>query len=393
MPNLPISQLPLATSGQPQSWMAIVNYDVDPSGTTNKIYFSALTEQFSGSTGTSGTSGTSGTDGSSGTSGSSGISGSSGTDGSSGTSGISGTSGTDGTSGLNGTSGISGVDGTDGSSGSSGTNGTSGTSGSSGTDGTSGTSGSSGTNGTSGTSGSSGTDGTSGTSGSSGTDGTSGTSGSSGTNGTSGTSGSSGTDGTSGTSGSSGTDGTSGSSGTNGTSGTSGSSGTNGTSGTSGTSGISQPFVTGAWGSFISTSDQYVLTANTAYSMSAATQTSGNGVIVSADTRFVVASAGTYNIQFSSQLESTGGGNTQVMDIWLAINGNNVDNSNSQIVGNSNNGKSIAAWNFVEPLNAGDYVELKFSVDDIRLGFSYNPTQINPTRPAIPSVIVTLTQV
>jgi len=43
MPNLPISQLPLATSGQPESWMAIVNYDVDPSGITNKIYFSSLT--------------------------------------------------------------------------------------------------------------------------------------------------------------------------------------------------------------------------------------------------------------------------------------------------------------------------------------------------------------
>ena len=55
MPNLPISQLPLAVSGQPESWMAIVNYDVDPSGITNKIYFSSLTEQFSGSTGSSGT--------------------------------------------------------------------------------------------------------------------------------------------------------------------------------------------------------------------------------------------------------------------------------------------------------------------------------------------------
>ncbi len=95
MPNLPISQLPLATSGQPESWMAIVNYDVDPSGITNKIYFSSLTEQFSGSTGTSGTSGSSGT---SGLNGSSGTSGSSGTDGSSGTSGTSGSSGTSGTS-------------------------------------------------------------------------------------------------------------------------------------------------------------------------------------------------------------------------------------------------------------------------------------------------------
>jgi hypothetical protein len=127
--------------------------------------------------------------------------------------------------------------------------------------------------------------------------------------------------------------------------------------------------------------------------MSAATQTSGNGVIVSADTRFIVASAGTYNLQFSCQIESTGGGSAQTMDIWLAINGNNVDNSNTQVVGNSNNGRSVAAWNFVEPLNAGDYMELKFWVSDVRLGFAYDNTQSNPTRPAIPSVIVTVTQV
>jgi hypothetical protein len=129
MPNLPISQLPLATSGQPESWMAIVNYDVEPSGITNKIYFSALTEQFSGSTGTSGTSGTSGVDGTSGTSG---------IDGTSGTSGVDGTSGTSGSSGTDGTSGTSGSSGTNGTSGSSGTNGTSGTSGISGLSGTTG---------------------------------------------------------------------------------------------------------------------------------------------------------------------------------------------------------------------------------------------------------------
>ena len=109
MPNLPISQLPLAVSGQPESWMAIVNYDVDPSGITNKIYFSSLTEQFSGSTGTSGTSGTSGIDGTSGTSGIDGTSGTSGIDGTSGTSGSSGTSGIDGTSGTSGSSGTSGT--------------------------------------------------------------------------------------------------------------------------------------------------------------------------------------------------------------------------------------------------------------------------------------------
>ena len=90
MPNLPISQLPLALSGQPDSLMVIVNYDVIPSGETNSIYFSALTQQFSGNSGSSGTSGTSGE---SGTSGSSGTSGTSGESGTSGTSGESGTSG------------------------------------------------------------------------------------------------------------------------------------------------------------------------------------------------------------------------------------------------------------------------------------------------------------
>ncbi len=82
MPNLPISLLPLVSSGQPESLMVIVNYDIDPSGVTNSIYFSSLTEQFSGATGTSGSSGSSGTDGSSGSSGTSGSDGSSGTSGS-----------------------------------------------------------------------------------------------------------------------------------------------------------------------------------------------------------------------------------------------------------------------------------------------------------------------
>jgi len=38
-------------------------------------------------------------------------------------------------------------------------------------------------------------------------------------------------------------------------------------------------------------------------------------------------------------------------------------------------------------------MELKFWVSDVRLGFAYDIAQSNPTRPAIPSVIVTVTQV
>lgn len=43
MPNLPISQLPLALSGFSDSWMPIVNYNLDPGGVTYKIPYSAVT--------------------------------------------------------------------------------------------------------------------------------------------------------------------------------------------------------------------------------------------------------------------------------------------------------------------------------------------------------------
>ena len=128
--------------------------------------------------------------------------------------------------------------------------------------------------------------------------------------------------------------------------------------------------------------------------MSANTTTGSNGVTLSANTRFVVASAGTYNLQFSAQLESTGGGSAQTMDIWLAKNGSNVSNSNTQVAINSNNGRLVAAWNFVEELDVNGYLEIKFRVDDVRLGLLHDGGPLtNPTRPAIPSLIVTVTQV
>ena len=46
MANLPISQLPTALSGSPDSLMVIVNYDLVSSGVTYSIPFSALTAQF-----------------------------------------------------------------------------------------------------------------------------------------------------------------------------------------------------------------------------------------------------------------------------------------------------------------------------------------------------------
>ena len=128
--------------------------------------------------------------------------------------------------------------------------------------------------------------------------------------------------------------------------------------------------------------------------MSAATQSSGSGVNVVNGSRFTVTNGGTYNIQFSAQVESTGGGSNQAMDIWLVYNGGILPNSNTQLSVVSNTDRAVAAWNFVEPADAGGYFEIQWRVNDTALQLTYDAGPFtNPTRPAIPSVIVTVTQV
>lgn len=114
MADVRIPDLPLASSGTPESIMVIVNFDVESSGITNSIYFSSLTQQFSGTSGISGLSGVngiSGINGESGLSGISGINGESGISGTNGESGLSGMSGESGLSGMSGESGLSGMKG------------------------------------------------------------------------------------------------------------------------------------------------------------------------------------------------------------------------------------------------------------------------------------------
>lgn len=148
-----------------------------------------------------------------------------------------------------------------------------------------------------------------------------------------------------------------------------------------------------AYGSFLSNVRQSATTNTVAYSISADTTTLSNGITVVDGCKFTVASAGTYNLQFSVQIESTKGGSPETVDIWLSKNGLNVDDSNTQLSLNSNNGKTFAAWNFVESLNSGGYFELKWAASDNAIQLVTLGAQINPTRPAVPSVIVTVTQI
>lgn len=112
---------------------------------------------------------------------------------------------------------------------------------------------------------------------------------------------------------------------------------------------------------------------------------------VSKDTnRIYVAETAVYNIQFSAQLDKTGGGATDVF-IWLRVNGNNLAHSATKIVIDGPNNEIVAAWNWVITLQTGDYFEIAWQSPDTNVILLAAPASGNI--PEIPSVIITVTWV
>ncbi len=118
----------------------------------------------------------------------------------------------------------------------------------------------------------------------------------------------------------------------------------------------------------------------------------GVGVTIVSNSRITVANAGTYNLQFSAQLNKTDSGDDSV-DIWLAKNGTNIDWSSGREWLYGNDAKQVVGWNYIITLVANDYLELMWYSPDADVRIYSEIASTVPTRPAIPSIIATLTQV
>jgi hypothetical protein len=125
------------------------------------------------------------------------------------------------------------------------------------------------------------------------------------------------------------------------------------------------------------------------------TDPDSNGVSIVSNSRITFANSGVYNIEFSVQADRVSGSGTDTIDIWFRKNGANLPESNGVITvsGGAAAAKTIAAWNFMLELVANDYVELIWRTSDTRLELIHEPAGTSPTRPAVPSVIVTAHQV
>jgi len=153
-------------------------------------------------------------------------------------------------------------------------------------------------------------------------------------------------------------------------------------------------FMNNPYGAFQDSTDQTAANTTTAYAITFNTTDFSNGVTLSNSSRVNVTDAGIWNCQFSIQFKNTTN-DTQDVDVWFRKNGTNIDNSNSRF--NLSPRKSsgdpshmIAAMNFFVSLNASDYIEIMWRVSDVGVSIEQYPAGTSPTRPTIPSAIVTM---
>ena len=153
----------------------------------------------------------------------------------------------------------------------------------------------------------------------------------------------------------------------------------------------------GYWGAFWDMTDQTIASTTTAYVVNLGNANAdNNGVSVVSGNQITVANAGVYNIAVSVQVTSV---NVQIHDAWFWFrkNGTDISSSCSQISVPQSHGGTAGALifyvNIFEKMAAGDYVQLVWSASNTDVSLQHVNAATSPTRPDIPSVILTVNQV
>ena len=156
------------------------------------------------------------------------------------------------------------------------------------------------------------------------------------------------------------------------------------------------PTATGYYGAWQDDISQTAAADNTGYAMKFRTaDITPNGISIVSDTQITFANTGIYNIQFSSQFQNLSN-SPQDVTIWLRKSGTDVTGS-AGVVGleaRKNPGDpyhTIAGWNYVLSVVAGEYYELIWSTTDhTNVEMRFYAAGSPP--PSAASVIMTVTQ-
>ena len=100
--------------------------------------------------------------------------------------------------------------------------------------------------------------------------------------------------------------------------------------------------------------------------------------------------AGLYNFQFSAQLAKSNSSIGYAW-IWPRVNGDDIPNSATKVSIAGASSEVVPSWNFVLPMDAGDEFQLMYAFSATSI--SFDAVEAETFCPAIPSVILTVTQV
>ena len=148
------------------------------------------------------------------------------------------------------------------------------------------------------------------------------------------------------------------------------------------------------YGEFFSAVTQTAANTTTAYAVTYSNTDLSNGVTLSNNSRLNVSYPGIYNIQYSLQLANNFTAPIDI-DVWLRKNGTDIANSNSRFGLAQRKGAGdpfhiLGSLNMLQQLAAGDYIELYWRTSDVNGTIQYYAAGTSPTRPAIPSAIVSV---
>ena len=131
------------------------------------------------------------------------------------------------------------------------------------------------------------------------------------------------------------------------------------------------------------TTTQSISVANTPQVVTFNTTDVAHKIVATTSSRFTFNEAGEYDCNFSYTV--TAGAANKTLDIWIRVNGTDVNNSNVKVTVVNNELKHKSAHVHLS-VTAGQYVELWMSGDDTSLQLITYAVGTSPTRPVTPSV-------
>jgi len=151
--------------------------------------------------------------------------------------------------------------------------------------------------------------------------------------------------------------------------------------------------IVNTYGGFYSTASQTVTAADTATTIVFnGTEYTSNVSLGTPASRVVISNTGLFRIDVDLQF-SKANASTSLVDFWFMKNGVDVTNSASTLTLSGNNVRVAVSHTLLEQVTAGDYFEVLFSSPDAAMSITATGTQTSPTRPAAPSVLLTVEQI